>query len=392
MFGANLLGLPLTLVNVIILALLVIVILGFVWRYLPSSSSKLPSRTTLGRFLRIVIILATSIVLINDSYRIVGEWDALTLYDFRALRIVETGSITQAASIQGSYFYSYPLYTSLAHAFMYLLGFTSPMLVYALIFIAFLAVFYHLLRDEVGDQLALLGTTLLIFAPHLFWHAQIAYTNLAYTAYLSLGALFLIRWSRTRSIVDVLLGATLTGMSIWVRSAEPFWLANIILLIGIGIVRVRPLQALAGLAIFYPLQQIWRQYVAISFRSLGSTIGQIQGSIAYVTSGVTSPSNLSLIVETVNFFVSNVVRPYLPVLVFFTVGILLQLRAKSYNLFLPALIVLDLLIAFVGTYVFAVTQPYWREIPGSLERMMIFISPLIIFYFIQSFYQNDHDK
>lgn len=385
MFGSNLLGLPLTKTNVLILLGITLLPLIYLYPRLPHFHPPTTSSfSKLSKVLKVIIISLLTIVLINDSYRIVGEWDSLTLYDFRAQRIVETGSIAKAAEIQGSYFFSYPLFTSLFHAFMYLLGFGSPMLLYGLIFVSFISIFYSLLKSRVGESLALVGSLLLILAPHLFWHAQIAYTNLAYTSYLSLGALFLVNYHSNKNSLYAMLGMFLTGVSVWVRSTEPFWLGNLILFLFSTLSSFRLLDTLSGLLIFYPLQQLWKRYVAAAFHPLGSTFSQIQGSIQTVATAATSPNYYQLITESLLFYASSVIRPYAPVLLLFFVSLLILVTKRKFNFLLPALILFDLTIALVGTYTFAISQPYWREIPGSLERMMMFISPLIIYLFISN--------
>lgn len=382
MFGSNLLGLPLTKTNVLILLGITLLPLIYLYPRLPHFHPPTTSSSRLNKVLKVIIISLLTIVLVNDSYRIVGEWDSLTLYDFRALRIVETGSIAQAAQIQGSYFYSYPLFTSLFHAFMYLLGFGSPMLLYGLIFVSFITIFYTLLKSRVGESLALVGSLLLILAPHLFWHAQIAYTNLAYTSYLSLGALFLVNYHSNKNSLYAMLGMFLTGVSVWVRSTEPFWLGNLLLFLWISLSNHRFRDTLSGLFVFYPLQQIWKRYVAAMFHPLGSTLSQIQGSVETIATTVASPSYYHLLVETLLFFTASVIRPYAPVLLLLFVSLVLQFLQRKFAWPLILLILFDLAIALVGTYTFAITQSYWREIPGSLERMMMFISPFIIYLFI----------
>jgi len=382
MFGTNLLGLPLNTTNSLLLFALTIIPLIILYPHLPSTPKISTSPSKLNKILKGIILVLSLVVLLNDSYRIVGEWDSLTLYDFRARRIVETGSIAKAAEIQGSYFYSYPLFTSLFHSFTYLLGFSSPMLIYGLIFISFLTIFYSLLRTHANEFLSLLGTILLIFAPHLFWHAQIAYTNLAYATYLSLGALFLLEWKDNKSTIFAILGMFFTGTSVWVRSTEPFWLGNLLLFLVIGVSNFRFKDIFYGLLFFYPLQQLWKRYVAAMFHNVESTVSQIQGSVATVATAAIQPTFLQLLSDTIVFFTHSIVRPYAPVLLLFAISLLMQLTKRRLSLFLISLIIFDLLVSFIGTYVFAITQSYWREIPGSLERMMMFISPLIIYVFI----------
>lgn len=394
MFGSNILGFALSPSHFLLLLAIAFALTLIFSRFLPSINPPLvKKRDSLSRFLLVFLITLSAAVLINDLYKIVGEWDALTLYDFRALRIVETTSIVEAAKIQGSYFYSYPLFTSLLHSATYLLGATSPMLVYGLLFVAFLTVFYTILTERVGDKFALVGTTLTVFAPHLFWHAQIAYTNLSYTIYLVLGALFILR-GKDKGDSSAVLGMFFTGASLWVRSVEPFWLGNLALFLLIYLPKFR-LKALSlGILVFYPLQQLWKRYITAMSHPVGSAIGQIEGTVQTVASTVVAPSATALFVETMSFFTSSIIKPYAPVLFLFFIAILIQFYMHRLDLYLIWLVLVDLAIAFIGTYMFAITQSYWREIPGSLERMMMFISPLIIYIFITTMKDsnNKHDN
>jgi hypothetical protein len=335
-----------------------------------------------------LIIILLGVVIINGLWNVVSVWDALTLYDFRALRIVETGSISQAATIQGDYFYSYPLFTSLAHVSLYLLGLKSPMIFYSLLFASFISVFYGLLRRSTSRTLSLFATLLLVIAPHLFWHAQIAYTNLPYTIYLGLGAIYIIEYYRTGKRTDALLGALLTGLSIWVRSVEPFWMVNILVLLGVTLYKRRYLDSILSLFIFIPLERVWKTYIAVARGMVAENpIGQVTNAVSSIVSS--NPSSISTVplIEIITYFLSYAVRPLSPVLILFFVGIAYKLSTRKKEWVGEIMLIGYYTIAFYGTYVFSYSQPYWRDIPGSLERMMMFISPIIIFIFAQVFTQ-----
>lgn len=66
------------------------------------------------------------------------EWDALALYDFRGRVFAETHSLAQQIFSSHpqieivTYNYSYPFFTSLTHALVYLLGKNNPQFLYTL--------------------------------------------------------------------------------------------------------------------------------------------------------------------------------------------------------------------------------------------------------------------
>lgn len=346
----------------------------------PSQQKEAASGMALA--LRFGVLLLLGIILIAGLWNIVSTWDALTLYDFRAQRILETGSIAQAAEIQGEYFFSYPLYTSLAHVVMYALGCKSPMIFYTLIFIAYCTIFYSLVRERTKSPLlALSGVFLVIIAPHIFWHAQIAYTNLPYTIFLSLGSIYLIRYAETGDSRDMWLSAVLTALSTWVRAVEPFWMINMGMLGLIALWRRHIFTLIWTMGITLPITRIWPIFAArLEQKPVANTVTEVVQTVVHTAT--TTSLSLSGLVPIIAYFFANAVRPYLPVLVLLAYSIYMKFSTRSKNVMAELLIGVYYAAALYGTYVFSLSQPYWQAIPGSLERMMIFVSPIIIYEFI----------
>lgn len=381
LFLINITGVSLTGSNMGLTLALLLSLSVMIKRSKPAKNLKKKHNwTKLEKILFVILGVILGIVLVNGVWGVVNTWDALTLYDFRSLRILETGSIAQSALIQGDYFYSYPLFTSLSHVWLYSLGLSSPMIFYAGIYLSLVTVFFFRLRKSVSRTLALVGALMLAIAPHYFWHAQIPYTNLPYSAFLGLGAVYILSGMP-------IVGALLTGLSAWTRSVEPFWIANLLILVGMGIWRKDYLRTIFSLIVITPFERAWKIYVAhIHNVATANPVAQVVSttkSIALdVASSSSSPDKISIFADSLQFFIANAVRPYLPILILFSLSIALKIYRKSNNWWGELLVLMYFGIAYAGTYIFASSQPYWNEIPGSLERMMMFISIPTMYSFI----------
>lgn len=381
LFFANILGLAIT--PVLTNALSIIgALIFFIYLYLDRVLGKLRITTsTHSRPYFLALLTLATIVLLYGLWGVVATWDALTLYDFRALRLIEFGYLDQVARLQGSYFYSYPLFTSLAHAYLYLASWSSPLILYALLYLSLLISFYYLLRNFASSNTSLLGTLLVAIAPHYFWHSQIAYTNLPYSIYLSLGTLYLYIYQKNGRVVDLLLGVILSAGSTWIRSAEPFWLINLAYALYLVISRKGYRHLPTVILINLAIERIWKIYSAsMQSKVAESTLSQISSTTTTLVSTI-SPDKMTLITSATLYFFNHAMRPYLPVLLLFAVSIFIKIISKSRDYALDTVTLGYYAISFAGTLVFASSQSYWSNIPGSLERMMIFISIPIIYNF-----------
>lgn len=387
LFLGNLLGLNFSRDESTIIILVLVSIMFLITRIF-SKSSELPIHTkfTTDKFtitdyliIQIIIMLLLSSY-ISDIYRVVSDWDAITLYDFRAQMFAKYGSMSEAITAQGGYFYSYPLHTSLVHAWYYILGFVSPMTYYAGLFISFITVFYYSVRRFSSRTKSLVATLMLIASPHLFWHAQLAYTNLPYSIYLGLGTIFILSYSRSHLRSDALFAAVFTGLSLWMRSVEPFWLINIVVLLGLTLWRRQYLDTLLSLIIFVPLERVWKLFTAFSqgSSSAGNIVSQATGTLSIVT------SQASVLPVVIPYFLHNAVKPFASVILLLGIVVAYKLLTRSRDWLGEFMVAGYFALAFYGTYIFALTQPYWNQIPGSLERMMMFISIPIIYIFTYS--------
>ena len=387
LFIAQLLGLrfglwesSLLLLILICLTLIIRIILKIPLTIMQKSRNK-NNFTQLEYLLIILISFLLASSLLSGIYRVVSEWDALTLYDFRAKLFAQFGGMREAMLAQGSYFNSYPLHTSLVHMWYYLLGFLSPMTYYGGIFVSFVIAFYYSARRVSSRIISLLAALMLILSPHLFWHSQIAYTNLPYTISLVMGTILIIEWVKNDKISDLAVGALLTGVSVWIRHPEPFWMTNILIVLGASLYKRRFHPIILYLTLFLPFERIWKLFIA----NVNKTVAP--QPLADISGGIITVANLStipILLSVVEFLVRNVFRPFIPVFIIYFCVIIWKLVRKDKFWLAELIILLNLGLLVSGTLLFAITQPYWQEIPGSLERIAIIFAPLILYSFVRA--------
>lgn len=173
------------------------------------------------------IILGLNLTL-NYYWPVSTEFDAVANYDYRARAFYHTGHITD---LYHQYLVSYPLFTSLGHTFMYVLGFANPKPFYSILFWGFLLVFYSRLKPASSPSMAILGCLMLATTPAVFHFAGIAYTNFPYLVFLGGAFLYLSAYLRLANYRNLLIFSLLLGFSAWVRPATHiFFLGNLLLL------------------------------------------------------------------------------------------------------------------------------------------------------------------
>jgi len=333
-------------------------------------------KNPLGTLFIITIFLTLTLLTIGNLFWPIIDWDAIALYDFRALVISATGSFEDG--IRRGYFLQYPPYTSLLHTISYLVGFTRAKLWYSFLYLAMILSFYGVVRRDRSKNQALFGSVVLMLSPVLLNGAQMAYTNLPYTIFISLGYLYILSWIKARQKSYLLVGGLLTAFSTWVRLAEPFWFFSVLLIIlGVIIHRKHIVSAIFSLLAIYLLKYPWVAFVAQK-QSL-----KIPEAIVLLPATLGGFDPLLLLVripEVTAFFIKNTLSIfyiYLPPLliilfIYFTKRRWLKL-AESMVFFIP------LGMIFVGTLLFSVTFPEWKSIPDSAARMSMFLIPIIIY-------------
>ena len=237
MFLGNLIGIKFSLLNeVILLASLVIPLMVFARKRIKiffinlQKSFKRPVFTSVEKIMLAVLIFLVATSLVNTLYWPGHIWDSLTLY-------AETGFMKEAWI--ASYYWGYPLLTSLAHTIVYLCGGAYPQFLYSLFYLSLGLFFYGSLREFTSRKISMFFTLMLFITQPIFYHSLISLTNLPYTVYLFFAAIYIYLWDKKRERGYLILSALFTGLSTWTRSVEPFWMGLLLIVVLVSLYRKR---------------------------------------------------------------------------------------------------------------------------------------------------------
>lgn len=222
---------------------------------------------------------------------------------------------------------------------------------------------------------------LLVATSVLFGHSTFAYTNLPYTVYFVMGTIYIYLWMVEPKKGYLILSALMIGLSTWTRSSEPFWLANLVILVLYSLAKRKILAPIFYSLVFFSIQQPWRIYLEnkITYSSIPA---QIQTSLSVFTFGI----DLGRITNVAAFIYDSIVVSWQPLLFLFLLVVFLELKNhfRNQSLLFLGLILANFLLLVSGVYIFAFSHPDWQDIPGSATRMSMFFIPLFIFYIFSS--------
>jgi hypothetical protein len=215
----------------------------------------------------------------------------------------------------------------------------------------------------------------------LWGHATFAYSNLPYTAYFVSAILLIAVSNKDNFSGNAFLSAILMGLSIWVRSAEPFWVVWLFILIGTSIYYKKIVFAITPVVIFFLLRYGWLSFQAQIFQAAppgGPTLTELIFSPLTITSLL---NNYSQVIE---YLWKNLILSFGFIwLIIFAAIISTLSKIKSLKSIIPSLIlVLTILLcsglAIGGIVIFSTFFESWADIGDSARRMMMFITPLSV--------------
>lgn len=337
------------------------------------------TKIKLSRFEILGISIISIVLLISfvmSIYYPITAWDALALYDFRAKVIAEAGYFVQISGMY-NYFSHYPIHTSLIHSIIYLTGGLNPQFIYSVYLMAFATIFFSFLKERTSNIVAIIATLTLVTTPEIFEHSTLAYTNLPYTVLYVSGIIYIYFALLKENDGYLFISSILIALSTWVRSDLPFWITGILFALYYSIRHKRVKPFLTYLIPFALIQQIWNRFAAMSFGNGYSTSGQLTDA----GSSLLKNLDLGRLFEISNYIYINVISTWGALFVLFMVCVIVNiLKNRNNTLIFLAIIIVNMLGLFVGTYVFSFKVVEWKEIADSAARMAMFFPPLIIFY------------
>jgi hypothetical protein len=384
LFIMGIVSVALTNTNLIILLLVLILVLLILVKpklskIIKTSGIKFTSPITI---LSLAIIMVFCVSIIQTIYWPPSSWDSIALYDFRAKAFTQTNSLASevltAIPDLASYSYTYPFFTSLAHAIVYLSGGENPQFLYSLIFLSFLIVFYFRLRNITNKTMAMFITLLISLNRSFFYHSTISYANLPFAVYYGLSTIFLWQWSKSKKTGELAISVILLGLSAWVRSTEPFWIINL-MFIFVRLLSIRNFLKLGiCLLFFFVIRQSWQIYYA---NILSGIVDPAIGHINFYF-------NFSKIIPVSEYVLNNLIisKEFLPVLFVFLLAISSNITKIFREKTMISFLVLYLIFFWGGTYFFSINYSWWNRIGDSVSRVSFFLIPLLLYGIIVFFH------
>lgn len=338
------------------------------------------------KYVFFAILFLGILISITAIFWPVSEWDALTLYDFRGKVFAEGLSFSDVQKLDNfdkynaGYYFSYPPSTSLIHASFYILGSSTPQIIYPFIFFSLVLYFYKVLSKLSKGSVALFASCILMLINTYVNHASVPYTNLPYTYFYFVSTILLVEYINNSKKIDklILSGIFLAG-STWIRSVEPFYIVNILTLM---IYTVLQRKSFVNILIFaFPItfiKFVWsyiqKVYATQSFLNnldYGYIISNLYSSIPQVIEKALSSFMLFVWNNGVIFSVL-----FLNIILYFVSKKDARTKFKSWILLI---IFVNLGLILAGTIAIGILLPNRIEIYDSLSRFGIFLYPLILF-------------
>lgn len=297
-----------------------------------------------NRVLKITLIVFAVLIFITSFFYPVTDWDAVTLYDFRAKILLDQGFLHYQPI--NMLFAGYPMYTSLLHFWTYVTGLWTAMPIYPLFTISLMSGGYFALRRFSSGTVSLLISIACLAAPRIFVNSFIAYSNLPYSVFLILGAIYIYLWAREGNYRNLLIGIILSASTFWVRYF-PFAMVNLGLIL---------------LAI--PFVKKYSKYLSIA-------------AVLLIISSYFFP----LTHPISNYLKWAVYEYYSPYWLVFSGFFIYKLLTKSKDWFWALLYLGYGVGLLVGTYFYNIRFPgYNLSFYDAVQRMMMFINLAVILF------------
>ena len=303
---------------------------------------------------------------------------------------------------QIDYWYTYPMFSSMIHLFVYYFGLQNPSIYWPIMLLSFALIFYALLKKEKGPTIASLVTLAMYSTPLIFWQSRLdGLTNLPYTILYCTAIFYAIEAVKpvTTNLSALLVSALATSLSIWTRANEPFWTVPIVVVFLTILAKKRlPLSALLYYLLISPIKNMWNNY-AQTITNIDLTSG-VKGVITSVKFAPSSSADHAIVADkyllriTTNIIIIlsqalatlGLILPVLfqslsPVIYIFFPMLLLG-SSNQQKLLLASIVLTALLLWGGSTFVYINFD--WQLLDNPLSRLSGIFIPLMWMYIAQS--------
>ncbi|MFN3660446.1 MAG: hypothetical protein ACK4TN_04310 [Brevinematales bacterium] len=346
-------------------------------------------------------------------------WDSLVLYDFYGYVFAKEGDMF--STLRYGYFDAYPFYIHLSHMWLYLTGFPTPLFWHAFLYITLVWVSMGWAGRYFSQRYAVWVVAVLTSGmASLYGHSTLGYNNLDAVGFLSLAFLYGFEWVRTKEYPYLLLSSLLGGGYLWCRNGEPWWVGLLVFyLVSLVLVKVvkwwkKGVLFVLSFVFLLTTKVVWEYSLRnwenlLMFSKKHSLVVKRENDENQQNSK--EKVSLQMISKETIRIIGSLTRPfrylswerlkkYVPLamdmfwraivktrLVYWWVIVFLMilffsergLWTKPELWFFPFFFWINAGMIFVGTYVFIQSFPDWN-IPGSAERMSMFLEPLVVFW------------
>jgi hypothetical protein len=275
--------------------------------------------------------------------------------------------------------------TSIAHAWTYILGATSPMPIYAGFYMSFILLFANIAHQKKSlsrmDSYLLSTTPILVaLTPEILSHASVAYTNLPYTTYFLAALIPLLNFGQldsnksTIKYTQYFLSALMLVSAVLTRFTEPFYISVIVVAVYQALKSKKfPLVVLYPLTI-YAVRKLWMAYAIF-----GDEL-----SIKAIPS-VLSKFSLPFFLQVERFLLAHyLVNITLPLFIMCSFVCVTWLKRRKLDPIFLIFWAINLGILFLGGFFFASQMDIWKDIGGSAERMVMVFIPIFYLWAVRA--------
>jgi hypothetical protein len=173
------------------------------------------------------------------------------------------------------------------------------------------------------------------------------------------------------------LSALLLGLSTWTRSSEPFWIVNLLILLIYCFYKKNFAQLVFYSVLFFLIRQPWVIFENNNLSYSTTITSKITEGVSALL-GKVSIDHLFIVGK---FLYVNVFEGLALLLIGFLFVLVQGFKSylKQKDFWLSLIIIGNLALVIVGTYIFSLTFSDWK-IGGSAARMTMFIPPLILYF------------
>jgi hypothetical protein len=189
------------------------------------------------------------------------DTDSVRGYDLIGMAVGREGTIRQLSlfndanyAMHGAASYmTYPPFSQLAYAYVYMLGAAMSKIVNALIFISFVLLFYGALSRFATHLLTAAATLFAVATPEMLGFSSMSGINFSHAMFAALGIIYFITWYYKKIPAFLWLSAVMMMLNIWTRSEGPAFAAAtccILLWLAIRNRQYKPFAIYSALCIF----------------------------------------------------------------------------------------------------------------------------------------------